>query len=818
MYIGQVRPGRVTAGGSLVRFVGTSLPADVVPRIGGQPLDGFRAVSPCRYEGNAPILPPGRYAADLFRPGFGIVAEVDDLVEVAAPGAAPKPSHIVSARVLADGSTRLYVFGHDFTPETMITVGGKPLSSPEFISDELIVGNAPPLASGEELGLRAVAASDDRGVGVLENGIRYQAPDGGASFIRGDPNQDGKVNISDAINVLGFLFLGNPTSIACLDAADGDASGHIDLTDAIFVLQFLFLGGREPAPPFPTCGSPATALLGCGSFNACGGGGGIAPSVSLYPNVKTLVEAPENPLDPIVIEIAPEGLEIVIRDPPGGIDVGPGDVIVGPTPLRTDAVHNGVAYMLKLEEAINGSCLAGGDGEGAGLVQDKVFRFRPARFDEVISQGAVRFQQDDFAGAKVSYRKFGDSTFCEIVAAGAGGGGGDPGQGEGGACIGDCVAIKVNEPKELFNYDDGNVVLKAGFSQCEVDYLAGTEMEVDFNLEDLLKHFKVFSGARLDSTVRFYVEARAQGNFKKEEKVGPHYRKDELIVLNVAGLIVVILVTVDAQLYAGVEVEADINMNFEAGAKAHFNAGIGIDLVDDQVRNISTIDKPELARLPGTPNFSLDGFASVKGYVRPEATLFGGLYIAALTGRIKLTPELFARVKVEGSTNPPCFEYGLFAGGRIDVHPEIQFFGTDVWDPPAPGFRLEKEFEILGDKIGCKRPPVVVLKRTDEAQGSKLIFHLDASGSHDPDSPEVPLNYRWDFDSDGVCDRNTGTDPRTTYVYDPSTDSMCRAFDCSHVITLRATDDEQTYTEEKSGFRTTGRADGTLRLTNVFTP
>ena len=106
-------------------------------------------------------------------------------------------------------------------------MGGKPLSSPEFISDELIVGNAPPLASGEELGLRAVAASDDRGVGVLENGIRYQAPDGGVSFIRGDPNQDGKVNISDAINVLGFLFLGNPTSIACLDAALASQAGNV---------------------------------------------------------------------------------------------------------------------------------------------------------------------------------------------------------------------------------------------------------------------------------------------------------------------------------------------------------------------------------------------------------------------------------------------------------------------------------------------------------------------------------------------------------------------------------------------------------------
>jgi hypothetical protein len=818
MYIGQVRPGRIAAGASTVRFAGTSFPADIVPRIGGVPLVGFRAVSSCRYEGMAPVLPPGLYVADLFRPGFGIVAELKELVEVAAPGVAPKPSHIVSARVLADGSTKLYVFGHDFTSQTIIIVGGRPLLDPVFVSDELIVGNAPPLAPGEALGVRTVAASDSRGTGVLENGVRYREPEtpGDPTFIRGDSNQSGRIDLSDAVFILGFLFLGSPASIACLDAADPDANGKIELTDAVYLLQFLFLGGREPGAPFPDCGRPSAAGLGCGSAGACGGGGGgIAASVvTLCTNVKTLVETPENPLDPIVVEIAPEGLEIVIRDPPGGIDLAPGDVIVGPTPLESDAVHNGVAYMLKLEEAVAGSCLAAGDGGGAGLVQDKVFRIRPARFDEVITDGVVRVDQEDFSGAKVSYSRFAGHLACDIVNAGAGGAASEAEQGQGGACISDCVAIKVNQPVPLYDYvsDDGESYLHLGFSRCEVDYQAGTTMDVDFNLRKL-KKFRVFSGARLDSTVEFSVNARAHGSYKREESVKKE-TKHELIVLSVGGLIVVILVVVEAELFVGVDLEAEINMDFTAGATGRFKAGLGIERVNGVVTNISDLELPTLEPLPGTPSFHLDGSASVRGYVRPQGSIFGGLYIAALTGKIRLSPELHARVAVEGSTSPPCFEYGLFAGGKLEVHPEIQFFGTDVWDPPP--FSIAREFKLLGDEIGCKLPPVVVLNRRDEVQGNRLLIHLDATGSKDPDGG--PVNFRWDFDSDGICDRNTGSEPRTTYVYDPSVSSICRTFDCSHVITLRVTDDEQTYSEKSTGFRTTGSAAGQLRLTNVLAP
>ncbi|MBI4578305.1 MAG: hypothetical protein HY718_01290, partial [Planctomycetes bacterium] len=64
-------------------------------------------------------------------------------------------------------------------------------------------------------------------------------------FRRGDSNADGAVDISDAVAVIGFLFLAGaePT---CLDAADAEDSGVVDISDAISLLSYLFLDAPPP--------------------------------------------------------------------------------------------------------------------------------------------------------------------------------------------------------------------------------------------------------------------------------------------------------------------------------------------------------------------------------------------------------------------------------------------------------------------------------------------------------------------------------------------------------------------------------------------
>lgn len=86
------------------------------------------------------------------------------------------------------------------------------------------------------------------------------------AFRRGDANGDGALDVSDAVEVLGFLFSGTAT-LGCLDAADMNASGVLDVTDAVYWLGFLFLGGPPPPAPFTGCGQ--AEKLGCGSYSGC---------------------------------------------------------------------------------------------------------------------------------------------------------------------------------------------------------------------------------------------------------------------------------------------------------------------------------------------------------------------------------------------------------------------------------------------------------------------------------------------------------------------------------------------------------------------
>jgi hypothetical protein len=77
-------------------------------------------------------------------------------------------------------------------------------------------------------------------------------------FRRGDADANAAIELTDAIFVLEFMFLGGARP-SCLDAADADDNGAIELTDAIFILEFMFLGGPAPPAPFPNCGTDPTA-------------------------------------------------------------------------------------------------------------------------------------------------------------------------------------------------------------------------------------------------------------------------------------------------------------------------------------------------------------------------------------------------------------------------------------------------------------------------------------------------------------------------------------------------------------------------------
>jgi hypothetical protein len=92
----------------------------------------------------------------------------------------------------------------------------------------------------------------------------------GGLQLPGDASQDGTLDLSDAIWLLGHLFLGTQGALPCdggnsanpgagaLLLLDSSGDGLLDLSDAVRVLGFLFLGSDPPL-----LGSGCTRIVGC---------------------------------------------------------------------------------------------------------------------------------------------------------------------------------------------------------------------------------------------------------------------------------------------------------------------------------------------------------------------------------------------------------------------------------------------------------------------------------------------------------------------------------------------------------------------------
>ncbi len=82
------------------------------------------------------------------------------------------------------------------------------------------------------------------------------------SFIRGDVDCTGSVDLADPIFMLNHMFLGGPVP-CCNDAVDANSDQIRDISDPIFLLNFLFVHGAQPEAPFPRCTSSENAGGDC---------------------------------------------------------------------------------------------------------------------------------------------------------------------------------------------------------------------------------------------------------------------------------------------------------------------------------------------------------------------------------------------------------------------------------------------------------------------------------------------------------------------------------------------------------------------------
>jgi hypothetical protein len=156
----------------------------------------------------------------------------------------------------AAGGTRVSLAGSGFTREMAVFFGGVAAMSFEYIAPELVYVTTPPapanLAANRQVVVSLVAGEARLS---LPEPFVYE-PELGVQFVRGDSNGDGKLDISDPVATLGYLFLGG--GMNCADAADFNDDGDLVLSDAVALLDFLFRAGRAPAAPYPTAGADPT--------------------------------------------------------------------------------------------------------------------------------------------------------------------------------------------------------------------------------------------------------------------------------------------------------------------------------------------------------------------------------------------------------------------------------------------------------------------------------------------------------------------------------------------------------------------------------
>jgi hypothetical protein len=128
--------------------------------------------------------------------------------------------------------------------------------------------------------LNLVNFTDSYAVPVLGE-CRFEVrPGTGGRQVPGDSSQDGALDLSDAVSLLGTLFLGSPERLPCGDGSatdpgnvellDWQADGSVDISDVIALLQFLFLDGppHALAPADPALGG-CVAIEECSSRATC---------------------------------------------------------------------------------------------------------------------------------------------------------------------------------------------------------------------------------------------------------------------------------------------------------------------------------------------------------------------------------------------------------------------------------------------------------------------------------------------------------------------------------------------------------------------
>ena len=176
----------------------------------------------------------------------GVNHEVEQAV-VAIPGSAPSGSYSfgpANGQVPANSNLDSV---NSFSSSSGTTIQPDPIQGTVTIGS----GSSPSTDPG---------AGDDQSPGSGDNTTSSDddPPANEVTFLRGDVNGDGSLDVSDG-SLLQLWLTGGGTTPPCLDAADVNDDGMVNLSDPIDLFEFLYQGSNPPPAPYPNAGSDPTA-------------------------------------------------------------------------------------------------------------------------------------------------------------------------------------------------------------------------------------------------------------------------------------------------------------------------------------------------------------------------------------------------------------------------------------------------------------------------------------------------------------------------------------------------------------------------------
>jgi len=139
----------------------------------------------------------------------------------------------------------------DFTVNANGPQGADPISGDLKFFDGLR-GAGQPVQNALTIGGATVSACNFATAGVTVEFVKIDVPPANF-FIRGNANNDLKLNIADPIWIINEKFRAGPAT-ACQAAADANGDGMVgDAADVVYLINHQFMGGSPPPGAFPGC-------------------------------------------------------------------------------------------------------------------------------------------------------------------------------------------------------------------------------------------------------------------------------------------------------------------------------------------------------------------------------------------------------------------------------------------------------------------------------------------------------------------------------------------------------------------------------------